>query len=100
LVQEERLVMAYYKPRSHNFECDVCRDWRKAECKRKRWDGSVVCPDCWEPKPWFMHKYPKVEDLKPVRDARPQAEFTFIDTPWDDVWHAWDSVLENWEDTH
>jgi hypothetical protein len=47
-----------------------------------------------------MHKYPKVEDLKPVRDARPQAEFTFIDTPWDDVWHAWDSVLENWEDTH
>lgn len=39
----------YYKHGDRNAFCDCCAMKRKLSELRKRWDGFMVCSECWEP---------------------------------------------------
>lgn len=38
----------YYVSGDWNLTCDVCSKKVKASISKKRWDGFIVCPSCWE----------------------------------------------------
>jgi hypothetical protein len=38
----------YYKAGEWNVTCDVCSQKIKAGESKKRWDGFIVCSDCFE----------------------------------------------------
>ena len=38
----------YYVSGSHNVTCDVCSKKIKAHEAKQRWDGFIVCGDCFE----------------------------------------------------
>jgi hypothetical protein len=84
--------MTYYKKGAHNFECDVCKEWHKSDKKRIRWDKMVVCPDCNDPRPWFLNKIPAVMDMRPVTNPRLPSNAIYADGSTDT------GIL--WEDDH
>lgn len=40
----------YFAPGEWSFHCDECFSKRKSSEARFRWDGAIVCPECWEPR--------------------------------------------------
>jgi hypothetical protein len=38
----------YYVSGDWNLVCDICSKKVKASISKKRWDGFLVCPSCWE----------------------------------------------------
>lgn len=74
-------MITTYKPFVHNFICDVCREKRYSTEKRR--DGAnpglIVCKRCYRRK-HPNETIPKLpNDLKPVKDARPETEDLFRD---------------------
>jgi hypothetical protein len=70
-----------YKPRDWNLICDSCSKKIKASTAKKRWDGFLVCPDCWEPR----HSQDFVrakQDKITVPYSRPIPTETFISVPY------------------
>ena len=66
-------IMRYYTSRYlHSF--------RKSQT-RKTWDGFVVCKKDWEPRhPQDIGQTPR-EDKQFVKDARPEPDEVFLDSP-------------------
>ena len=49
----------YYKPGDWSVTCDSCGKKMKASHSKHRWDGFIVCNQCWEPR--HSHDFIKVK---------------------------------------
>ncbi len=70
----------YYVSGSHNVTCDVCSKKIKAHEAKTRWDGFIVCGDCFEnrhPQDFVKTKQDKIT----VPYIRPPTD-TFIAVPY------------------
>lgn len=64
-----------------NLVCDSCAKKIKASKSKHRWDGFIVCADCWEPR----HSLDFIRarnDKITVPFTRPQSTDTFIEYDW------------------
>ena len=61
-----------------NIVCDVCSKKIKFSITRKRWDGFLVCPDCYEmrhPQDFVKTRQDKIS----VPDTRPIPPLVFVE---------------------
>ena len=74
----------YYKAGEWNLICDVCGKKIKAHKAKHRWDGFVVCGDCYEtrhPQDFVRARQDKIS----VSFSRPIPTLTFTDVPYIDT---------------
>jgi hypothetical protein len=90
----------YWKRGSWNAICDSCSFKYKSSVLKKRWDGLMVCKDCWEQRhPMDFLKVP-VEKLNiPWSRHEPEDQFVTINSYEDYVnWvNVFDEGVPNWE---
>jgi len=65
--------------RDYRAICDQCASEYKLSQLRKRFDGAIVCPSCWEPRHPQEHIRPRREP-QPPRNVRPDREPVYIQT--------------------
>lgn len=66
--------MRYSSGKKAKTICDICGITFRYKKRKKMWTGSVVCPECWNPKEESLdpQKYiPKRGDAEALRDGRP-----------------------------
>lgn len=63
---------------NYNVICDVTGFKRKRSDVSYRWDGALVLPVAWDPRPEYLIP-PNINDNVSVPDARPDQEAVFID---------------------
>jgi hypothetical protein len=64
----------YYQSGGWNLICDVCSIKYKANKAKQRWDGFIVCPNCYEqrhPQDFVKTKQDKitVPYIRPINDS-------------------------------
>lgn len=68
---------------NQNVICDTTGFKRKRSQVTYQWNGTLVLPEAWDPRPLYLDT-PNVMDNISVPDARPDTEATFIEpTPAD-----------------
>lgn len=70
----------FYRSGSWNLLCDVCAKKIKAEDSRKRWDGFITCPSCYEvrhPQDFIRARTDKI--VVPYTRPQPTDQFVQID---------------------
>lgn len=73
-------MINYYKEKDWNIICDSCGKKMKASHSKHRWDGFIVCNQCWEPR--HSHDFVKVKyDKQEVPFSRRPQEL-FIEVPY------------------
>jgi hypothetical protein len=81
-----------YIPGKHKFECMICRGWFLSDNKRVMWNDAITCQKCWDKKPWFLQRIPKLRnELAPVRNPSPNPDASYL-TGFD----TWDSDNTVW----
>ena len=73
--------MNYYKSGEWNLICDVCSIKYKAGKAKHRWDGFIVCPNCYEqrhPQDFVRTKQDKIS----VPFSRPIPQEIFVIVPY------------------
>jgi len=80
-----------YRPGEYKVCCPVCGfTVYRSKC-RKRWDGVLVCADCWDEKPPQLDtNYTKsINEGAKKEDSRAEPEPVFIsdtgEVTWDDL---------------
>ncbi len=71
----------YYKSGQWNLICDVCSIKYKAKKAKQRWDGFIVCPNCYEqrhPQDFVRTKQDKIS----VPFSRPIPQEIFVVVPY------------------
>ena len=71
----------YYESGGWNLICDVCSIKHKAGKAKHRWDGVIVCPNCYEqrhPQDFVRTKQDKIS----VPFSRPIPQEIFIAVPY------------------
>jgi hypothetical protein len=64
---------------SWNIICQVCRAKIKATEAKKRWDGFIVCDDCFELRhPLDMPPPPMPAEMRPLPFTSPDPDPTYI----------------------
>ena len=65
----------------HNITCDVCSRKIKSGISKKRWDGFIVCPSCFEmrhPQDFVRTRQDKIS----VPESRPIPTLVFTNVPY------------------
>jgi len=71
----------YYESGGWNLICDVCSIKYKAKKAKQRWDGFIVCPNCYEqrhPQDFVKSRQDKIT----VPFSRPISQESFIAVPY------------------
>lgn len=69
----------YYIPGENNLTCDVCSRKIKSHEARMRWDGFLVCVDCFETRhPQDFVKAQRDKITVPIVRPIPTLEFTSV----------------------
>jgi hypothetical protein len=71
----------YYLPGSWNCTCDSCSKKIKATEAKQRWDGFLVCPDCFEPRQPQDFVKPRQDQIS-VPFSRPIPTYEFVPQNW------------------
>lgn len=66
----------YYAAGEWNCLCDVCGFKYKSGRLKKRWDGFMTCPRCWEPRN-AQDFVRGVKDVQALPWTRPEPPDTF-----------------------
>ena len=75
----------YYESGGWNLICDVCSIKYKAKKAKQRWDGFIVCPNCYETR--HPQDFVKAQSDKiTVPFTRPIPEYVFIVVPYNFYW--------------
>jgi hypothetical protein len=64
-----------------NINCDVCSIKIKASESKERWDGFIVCPNCWEPRQSLDFVRARQDKIS-VPFARPIPPEVFTNVPY------------------
>lgn len=90
----------FWKRGSWNALCDVCGFKYKSHTLKKRWDGMMVCGDCFETRHPIDFFKVVPEDLK-IPWSRREPTDVFVDlNPYTDYvnWtNVFDEGIPNWE---
>lgn len=71
----------HYISGEHNFICDSCARKKKSSEARERWDGFMVCKECWEPRQ--PQDFVQTKEDKIVTEwARVEPDDQFISVPY------------------
>jgi hypothetical protein len=71
----------YYESGGWNLICDVCSIKYKAKKAKQRWDGFIVCPNCYEqrhPQDFVKTRQDKIS----VPFSRPIPQEIFVVVPY------------------
>jgi hypothetical protein len=75
--------MSTNRQRNQNVICDTTGFKRKRSQVSYQWNGTLVLPEAWDPRPLYLNP-PNVTDNISVQDARPDTDAVFINpTPAD-----------------
>lgn len=83
----------YYKQGSFNIICSQCgQKYKDSECSQ-RWDGVVVCKNCYERKHPFLEPVPSPIDSLPVDRAQTRPTERFIDYGYN--YNKWNYIISS-----
>jgi len=71
----------YYESGGWNLICDICSIKYKAKKAKQRWDGFIVCPNCYEqrhPQDFVKSRQDKIS----VPFSRPIPQEIFVVVPY------------------